>query len=211
MRSPLVVGCALALLAGCAGVRPAPAAGAPLVERRGNATIPSLPNLPVVTHAGERVRFYEDLVRGKILVLGFTYTQCTGSCPRTNANLVRVQNLLGDRVGRDVFFVSITLDPEHDTPEALRRYAAAIGAGPGWTFVTGEKTDLESLRRALGFTDPDPVLDADRTQHATVVKLGDDRTGRWSAVPGLIAPEQIVDALRRTAREPHARYYTAGR
>jgi protein SCO1/2 len=175
-----------------------------MVVRPGRAAMPALPNVPVVTHRGEALRFYDDLVRGKLVVVNFTYTRCDGSCPRTNANLVRVQRLLGDRVGKDVFMLSITLDPEHDTPEALARHARALGAGPGWTFVTGAKADLEALRRALGFTDPDPAVDADRTQHAVVVKLGDDRTGRWAAVPGLIAPEQIVDALRRTAREPPA-------
>jgi protein SCO1/2 len=161
-----------------------------------------VPNLPVLTHRGEAIRFYDDLVRGKLVIVNFTYTRCTGSCPRTGANLVRVQRLLGERVGRDVFILSLTLDPEHDRPEALRRHAEALGAGPGWTFVTGTAEHMERLRRALGFTDPDPEVDADRTQHAVVVKLGDDRSGRWAAVPGLIAPGQIVDALRRVAREP---------
>jgi protein SCO1/2 len=211
---PPVLIAALALASGCARTAPlraGPATAADaspgVVARPGRAAMPALPNPTVVTHRGETVRFYDDLVRGKIVVVSFTYTQCDGSCPRTGANLVRVQQLLGDRAGKDVFMLSITLDAERDTPEALRRHAEALGAGPGWTFVTGKKEDLEQLRRALRFTDPDPRVDADRTQHAAVVKLGDDRTGRWTAVPGLIAPEQIVDALHRTAREPHATYF----
>lgn len=207
---------ALALVSGCAQttlLRTDPGtatdASPDVVARPGHAAMPALPNMTVRTHRGETVRFYDDLVRGKIVVVSFTYTQCNGSCPRTGANLVRVQQLLGDRVGKDVFMLSISLDPEHDTPEVLQRHAGALGAGPGWTFVTGSKEDMEQLRRALRFTDPDPRVDADRTQHAAVVKLGDDRTGRWAAVPGLIAPELIVDALHRTAREPHASYWPA--
>jgi protein SCO1/2 len=204
---------ALALAAACVRTEPvrangAIARGAPYEAtlRPGRAAMPSVPNVPVVTHRGETARFYDDLVRGRLVVVSFTYTRCDGSCPRTSANLVRVQRLLGDRVGKDVSMISVTLDPEHDTPEALARYASALGAGPGWAFVTGTKPDLERLRRALGFTDPDPEVDAVRREHAILVKLGDDRSGRWSAVPGLIAPEQIVDALHRTAREPHAAY-----
>jgi protein SCO1/2 len=207
--------CTLALVAGCArtgGLRveappEEPPRSAPeLALRPGRAAMPALPNLPVLTHRGETVRFYDDLVRGKIVLLSFTYTRCNGSCPRSTANLVRVQRLLGERVGRDVFILSLTLDPENDTPEALRRHAEAIGAGPGWTFVTGTKEVMEHLRQALGFTDPDPVVDADRTNHALVVKVGDDRTGRWGAVPGVIDAELIVDALHRAAREPYARW-----
>jgi protein SCO1/2 len=199
--------CALGLAAACARSEPlrAPAPDPrDVVVRPGRAAMPSIPNVPVVTHRGEEVRFYDDLVRGKIVVVNFTYTRCRGSCPGTSANLARVQRLLGERAGKDVFMLSLTLDAENDTPEVLARHADALGAGPGWTFVTGTKADLERLRQVLGFTDPDPVVDADRTQHAIVVKLGDDRTGRWAAVPGVIAPEQIVDALHRAAREPHA-------
>lgn len=178
----------------------AAAARPDVVVRPGRAAMPALPNPAVLTHRGEAVRFYDDLVRGKVVVVNFTYTRCSGSCPRTGANLARVQRLLGERAGRDVFLLSLSLDPEHDTAAALAAHAAALGAGPGWSFVTGAKADLERLRRGLGFTDPDPAVDADRTQHAAVVKLGNDRTGRWAAVPGLIPAEQIVDALRRVER-----------
>lgn len=215
MRRVPRIACALALLAGCARTQPLGVAAAPpeappppseFALRPGRAAMPALPNMPVLTHRGETVRFYDDLVRGKIVLVSFTYTKCKGSCPLTTANLARVQRLLGDRVGKDVFILSITLDPENDTPERLRRYAEGLGAGPGWTFVTGTKDDMERLRRALRFTDPDPLVDADRTQHALVVKVGDDRTGRWGAVPGVVAPEHIVDALHRAAREPYARW-----
>ncbi|TMA55240.1 MAG: SCO family protein, partial [Deltaproteobacteria bacterium] len=88
-----------------------------------------LPDVELVTHRGRTVRFYEDLVKDKKVVINFVYTRCQGICVPVTANLVRVQKLLGDRVGRDIFFYSITLKPEEDTPEALEKYAALHGVG----------------------------------------------------------------------------------
>jgi len=175
--------------------------GPDVVVRAGRAAGPAIPDVAALTHHGRAVRFYQDLVRGRLLLVSFTYTRCLGSCPRTGATLSRLQDLLGPRLGDDVFILSITLDPLHDSPEALRRQAEALGARPGWTFVTGAPTAMERLRRAFGFTDPDPRADADRTRHAALLALGDDRTGRWSAVPGSLEPGRILEALYRTAGE----------
>lgn len=162
---------------------------------------PAIPDVPAQTHLGAPVRFYRDLVQGRLVLVSFTYTRCRGSCPRAAASLAGVQPLLGARLGADVAMLSITLDAEADTPEALRRHAEALGARPGWTFVTGAARHMERLRRAFGFTDPDPRVDADRTQHASLVALGDDRTGRWAVVPAAIPPAQIVATLWRVAGE----------
>lgn len=157
------------------------------------------------------MRFYDDLVRGKTVLVYFMYTTCEGICPGTTANVSRVLEALGDRVGRDIFFYGVTLDPEVDTPEVLRRYAEDFGAGPGWLFLTGEKEDLERLRYRLGVYDPDPVIDADRSQHAGLLVLGNDRVGRWTALPGLVKPSLIVDAaLRLAGREGEAVPRSAG-
>jgi protein SCO1 len=159
------------------------------------------PNPTLVTQEGKEVRFYDDLVRGRVVMLNFAYTRCEGKCPRASAQLVQVARLLGDRFGRDVTLITLSLDPEHDTPEAMRRYVAAHGGGPGWTWVTGKKEDLEAIRRFVGFTDPDPRADADRTRHTGLVLLGNDRTGRWSSMPALVRPEVILEAVLRTAGE----------
>jgi protein SCO1 len=207
----LLIGGALALAACAAreGVRPDRGELAPAAQAGGGDSAPALvagsvrhfPNPPLVTQDGHQVRFYDDLVRGRVVMVNFAYTQCTGSCPRSTAQLVAVQKLLGERFGRDVTLVTISLDPENDTPAAMRRYIAAHGGRPGWTWVTGRPQDLEAIRRFVGFTDRDPRVDADRTQHTTLVLLGNDRTGRWSSVPALIQPKHIVDALLRVARE----------
>ncbi len=154
------------------------------------------PNVELVTHEGRRVRFYDDLVKGKIVLVSFMFTACEGICPRTTANLVQVQRALGERAGRDVFIYAITLDPEHDDPSALARYAERAKAGPGFLFLTGRHGDIERLRRKLGVYDPDPAIDADKTQHGGIVVYGNEAIGRWGAVPGIGSAEMIVRALQ---------------
>ena len=82
-------------------------------------------NVPVVTQDGHTLRFYDDVMKGKILLINFFFTACDDVCPLATENLVRVQELLGDRVGKDIFFVSISLQPEHDTPEVMAAYVKA--------------------------------------------------------------------------------------
>src|SRR5262249_40524493 len=94
------------------------------------------PNVPLVTHDGRVVRFYDDLVKDKHVVISFIYARCTDACPLETAKLVQVQQRLGDRVGRQIFFYSITIDPERDTPAVLKTYAQAYRVGPGWLFLT---------------------------------------------------------------------------
>ena len=141
------------------------------------------------------VRFYEDLVKDKKVVINFVYTRCQGICVPVTANLVRVQKLLGDRVGRDIFFYSITLKPEEDTPEALEKYAALHGVGPGWLFLTGKPEDVELLRKKLGFTYADPLEDANKANHVGMLRLGNEPYLRWAACPGQAHPAWIAKSI----------------
>jgi protein SCO1/2 len=111
------------------------------------------------------------------------------------ANLVKVQEALGDRVGRDVFMYSVTLDAERDTPDALKKFAEAYDVKPGWLFLTGDPNDIEKLRRKLGFVDIDPEVDKDRTQHIGVVVIGNDKLRRWCATPALSEANQIAKTV----------------
>ena len=162
-----------------------------------------IPNVPVRTHDGRTVRFYDDLIRGRIVTVNFMYARCRNICPGMTQNLGAVQRALGARVGRDVFMYSITLKPEEDSPAVLRAYAAEHGVRPGWLFLTGAPDDVEALRRGLGFVDPDPALDADTSQHIGVVLYGNDALDRWAACPALTDPAEIatyigwMDARRR--------------
>jgi protein SCO1/2 len=154
-----------------------------------------LPNVALRTQDNRPVRFYDDLIKDKIVTINFFFAKCEEICPVVIANLARVQKLLGDRVGRDIFMVSVTLKPEQDTPEALTRFAAMHGAGPGWTFLTGERSDIELLRRSLGFTNPDVALDKDVNQHIGNVRYGNEPLMLWAACPGLARPEWIAESI----------------
>ena len=145
------------------------------------------PNVALQTHDGRSVRFYDDLVKGKKVIINFTFTSCTGTCPRTQANLARVQGMLGDRVGKDIFLVSITIDPETDTPERLAEYAKTFGARPGWTYATGTREDVDNIRRHLGLYDS-----PDYTQHMGLLTFGNEPEGKWAATPALDKPENIL-------------------
>ena len=142
-----------------------------------------LPNVPLITQDGEHVNFYDDMVQGKTVLLNFFLISCKeGRCPVAMANIRRVQGLLGDRMGKDIFFLSITLQPEFDSPKALKAYAEGLDTLPGWTFLTGKAADIETLRRGLGFVDIDPERDRDLTNHIGMARYGDDKLERWGSV-----------------------------
>lgn len=165
----------------------------PSEERRRNRFL----NVALTTHEGREVRFYDDLIKGKTVLLNFFYTVCTAEaiCPLGTANLVAFQEILGPRVGLDVFMYSITLDPVNDTPQVLKNYAKAFGVKPGWTFLTGEKEEIERLRRNLGYVDPDPVVDKDPSQHSGMIRYGVEPMERWAGAPILSRPEWIARRL----------------
>jgi len=155
------------------------------------------PNIILRTHDNQPLRFYDDLLRGKVVLINFFYVTCGDVCPLMTANLVQVQAALGERLGREVFMYSITLDPQTDTAEVLKQYAAGYGVKPGWAFLTGQDAEIQRLRRILGLYDRDPRIDADKTQHTGLLIYGNEATGRWGAVPALLAPERIVRAVLR--------------
>ncbi|MDX6484336.1 MAG: hypothetical protein QOE95_2107 [Gaiellaceae bacterium] len=153
------------------------------------------PNVQLVTHEGKKVRFYDDLIRDKIVVINFMYSKCEGICPGITTNLVKMQRMLGDRVGKDIFMYSFSLKPEQDTPQELAEYARMHKVGPGWQYLTGAPADLELLRRKLGFTDPDPLVDADKSNHIGNVRYGNEPLQRWAACPGMTKPEMIIESI----------------
>ena len=153
------------------------------------------PNIDLVTSAGEKVRFYDDLLKDKIVVINFMYVKCEGVCPGITANLAKLQKLLGSRLGRDIFMYSLTLKPEQDSPEVLRKYAEAYHAKKGWTFLTGTPEDMELLRRKLGFTDPDPRRDADKSNHIGNVRYGNEPLQLWGSCPGLSKASWIAESI----------------
>jgi protein SCO1 len=182
-----VVGATMLPAAQVAG--PAPAA--PLRSRRDRMRR-HFPNVPLQTHDGRSVRFYDDLVKDKKVIINFTYINCSNTCPTTSANLARVQEMLGDRVGRDMFLVSLSLDPERDTPAALKAHAEKFKARAGWTFATGRQEDIDAIRRELGLYDSPDFRD-----HMGLLTFGNEPEGKWGATPSLDKPRNILYAVLR--------------
>ena len=153
------------------------------------------PNVLLTAHTGKQVRFYDDLIKDKIVVINFMYVKCDGVCPGITANLAKLQKLLGARLGRDIFMYSFTLKPEEDSPEVLRRYATAYRVKEGWSFFTGTPDDMEFLRRSLGFTDPDPRLDADKSNHIGNIRYGNEPLQLWGSCPGLSKASWMAESI----------------
>lgn len=142
-----------------------------------------LPNVPLITHSGKQVMFYDDMVHDKTILLNFFIISCSeGRCPLAMANMRKVQDMLGERMGRDVFFLSITLRPEFEGVKAMKAYADNLDVKPGWAFLTGKPSDVEILRRGLGYVDPDPERDRDLNNHVGMARYGNDKLDRWGAV-----------------------------
>jgi protein SCO1 len=160
------------------------------------------PDVLLTTHEGKRVRFYDDLLKDKIVVLNMMYADCTGICPQITANLVRAQKILGERVGRDLFIYSITVKPEVDGPEHLRKYAQMHHVGPGWLFLTGNPGDVELLRHKLGFADANPEVDRDKSRHSGMVRYGNEPLALWGSCQGQANPEWIAEEISFVIRKP---------
>ena len=147
------------------------------------------PNVELTDQYGHKLRFYDDLLKGKIVAIEQFYTHCIDICPLETARLAQVQKMLGSRVGKDIFFYSISIDPKRDTPEVMKEYAEKYHAGPGWLFLTGKKEDIDLIHKKLGFQDPQP---GDRDGHSPHLLLGNEATGQWQRNNALDNPRFLA-------------------
>lgn len=152
------------------------------------------PNIPLLTQEGEKVHFFDDLIKDKVVAINFIFTGCTDSCPVETARLRQVQKILGDRVGKDIFLYSISIDPYNDTPATLKRYAEKFGIGPGWTLLTGEPDDIEQLRRSLGLY-IEGLENGRSKDHNLSLIIGNQATGRWMKASPFESPYILADRL----------------
>lgn len=156
------------------------------------------PNVALVNQHNRQLRYYDDLIHGRHTVaINFVFAQCSDICAATTANLANVQELLGDRLGRQVRMASISIDPLHDSPAILKAYAANFGVREGWQFLTGRPKDIELIRRHLGVYDRNPEVDRDISQHTGMVVYGNQAKGRWSRVSAMADPQRIFESLVR--------------
>jgi cytochrome oxidase Cu insertion factor (SCO1/SenC/PrrC family) len=146
----------------------------------------NIPDTELLDQNGRKIHFYTDLVKGQTVVINFIFTTCTTICPPLGATFARVQKEL---VGRDVRFISISVDPATDTPERLKAWGEKFHAGEGWTFVTGNKPDVDELLRALG------ASSARREDHSPTVLIGNDAHGNWTRTYGLANTTKLVQII----------------
>jgi cytochrome oxidase Cu insertion factor (SCO1/SenC/PrrC family)/cytochrome c2 len=144
----------------------------------------------VTTHEGKTVPFYDGLIKDKKVVINFMYLNCNDICPLQTSRVAQIRQKLGDQVGKDFFIYSITMDPEHDTPELLNAYAEAFGAGGGWLFITGKPEDLDKIRWRLG------ERSRNLSEHRNDLVLGNDETGEWSRSSVFENPDVAVSEIR---------------
>jgi len=150
----------------------------------------SMPDIEVFDQDGRKLHFYTDLIKGKTVVLSFIYTSCTAICPMMGRSFSRLQSALGERLGKDVYLISISMDPETDTPERLKAWGAQFGAKPGWILVTGEKGRMDTL---LKFMRGDPARKGD---HTPAVLIGNYDRGVWIREFGLAEPRRYTQILQ---------------
>lgn len=141
------------------------------------ASLQRFPNVELTTQHGKKVRLYDDLLKGKTIAINTFFAGCGDVCPLGTAKMLALQKLLGERVGRDIFFYSISVDPFHDTPETLKAYADRFNVGPGWLFLTGTEQDVQLVTRALGLGTLQAT--APRDNHSTTLMVGDEPSGQW--------------------------------
>jgi protein SCO1/2 len=149
------------------------------------------PNVPLTTHDGRTVHFFDDLLKDKVVAINFIYTHCPDTCPLETAQLVQVQKIMGDRLGKDVFFYSISIDPERDTPEVLAEYRDRFKAN--WTFLTGKKEDIIKIRRKLGLY-IEEIQDGSNNHNVNMI-IGNQATGRWMKRSPFENPYVLADQL----------------
>jgi protein SCO1/2 len=152
-------------------------------------------NAVLRTQDGKEVRFYDDLIRGKQAVINFMYAECHGACPLVTQTLKKTYTQLKDRMGKDLFFYSITTRPQDDSPAALKQYAESRKADlPGWLFLTGESYDIQTIRFRL-FGMGHPGFDVDDSMHAGMLRIVNDARNSWGMAQAFATQKNILKRI----------------
>ena len=149
------------------------------------------PNVTLTTETGKKVKFYDDVLKGKVLVVNFVFTKCGDVCPLDTAQLKKVSEILGDKMGKSIFFYSISVDPTNDTPAALSEFKKKYEIGKGWTFLTGSVDDITLIQKKFGL---EPAGDKP-TEHSTTILLANEATGQWIKRSPYENPQMLANLL----------------
>ena len=177
--------------AGHHGMHPAP----PAAEAEPSPAQKYFGDVPLVNQDGKEMRLYSDLIKDKVVVIDVMFTSCTGVCPVMSSTFAKIQNRLGDRLGKDVHLISISVDPVNDTPAKLKEYAARFKARPGWYFLTGSKENVDAALRKLGNYVETPEA------HQNLFIIGNERSGLWKKAFGLAQPEALIPIVQSVVED----------
>ena len=151
-----------------------------------------IPNTRILDQNGKQLNFYDDLIKGKTVAINFIFTTCTTVCPPLTATFRKVQQTAAER-GLDVKLVSVSVDPAVDTPERLRAFAEKFKVDQGWTFITGDKGEIDSLLQSLG------VSVANKNDHTPMILIGNDTVDYWTRAYGLSPPSRLIELISEAA------------
>lgn len=167
-------------------------------RRSGRVELPlksfAIPDSSLLDQNGKKVKFYTDLVKGKVVVISFFFTKCNDVCPMLGRSIAKLKTRLGKRLGRDVFLISVSKDPVNDTPEQISKWVKEYGASSGWTLLTGEPSVIKQLLWDFGGEQ------LGQTNHESILIVGNDRTGVWTSTDGLLFPNDIVKVIDDVSR-----------
>ena len=195
-------GAVLVLLLLCGVVAPGqerrPAATPTVEVEIGGVGKVKIPDIDVRDQDGRKIRFYTDLIKDKVVVLSFFYTSCSNSCTLQGQTFSKLQSLLGDRLGKSVFMISVTTDPARDDSKKLKSWGNRYDVQDGWTLVTGKEAEMNKL--LLPFTG----MSAGAGMHLPSTFVGNEKTGVWTSASGIFDAEALLDAVDFVTRESAA-------
>ncbi|HEX8130500.1 MAG TPA: SCO family protein [Pyrinomonadaceae bacterium] len=155
-------------------------------------------DVELINQNGDRMRLYSDVLKNRVVVVNAFFATCQGSCLPMNRNLEKLQEAFKERMGKDLYIVSISVDPTVDTPQALKEYAKKLNAVPGRLFLTGKKENVDWALYKLG------QYVEQREQHTNIFIIGNERTGLWKKAFGLAKPEELVKVLESVLNDKPA-------
>jgi protein SCO1/2 len=186
-------------LLGCeslkAQTQPAKTSQAKPAETQTDYALQYFTDVELINQDGTKLRFYSDLLKGHTVVIIPFFATCTNVCPPMNATMRKIQQALGSRVGKEIYLISITVDPVNDTPERLKEYAAKFHAEPGWYFVSGKPENVNLALQKLGQYVPD------KNDHSTIMTIGNEATGLWKKAFALSRPSDLVTIIESVAAD----------
>ena len=152
-------------------------------------------DVELLNQNGEKMRLYTDLLKGKVIVINFFFATCQGNCLPMKYNLQKVSAALGPRLGKEVYIMSISVDPTLDTPQKLKEYANTLNAPPGWFFLTGEKANVDFVLRKLG-----QYVD-NKESHTSIFIIGNERTGLWKKANGMAKADDLIKVVESVVND----------